>query len=119
VPDLFGGDECAGVACAPCPLFATIEVIDATSGATVGAATATGGTSLGGGAATWTCDLQAAKSACSTFPLQLLPVAFDVTVTAPGYASATVRITPVALASGNCCPSCQVFPVVQVRLAPL
>jgi hypothetical protein len=119
IPDLFGGDECAGEACAPCALFATIEVVDATSGAAIRGAAATGGLSAGGGGVAWTCGLETAKSTCSTFPLQLLPVAFDVHVTAPGYASGTVRITPVAQAAGDCCASCQVFPAVQVRLAPL
>jgi hypothetical protein len=104
-------DSCGNVACAPCPPTATVVVTDAVTGLAVASVAVTGG------GAQWTCFEFAAETVCGSTPPE--GGGFDVDVSAPGYATASVHLAPALQEGGNCCPDCFAYPRVPVRLEPL
>ena len=105
-------DACGNVACAACVPTATLVVRDAQTGLPVA------GVAVTGGGAEWTCVESAGATVCGSTP----PTgagAFDVTVSAPGYAAASAHLAPARQEGGNCCPDCFAYPPVPVPLEPL
>ncbi len=98
--------------CSPCPPLASVLVTDLRTGQPVAAVTVTGGTG------TWTCSEVQGATACVSMQLTGTG-AFDVAVSAPGYATATAHVAIVEQPSGDCCPACGVYAPTPVALTPL
>ncbi len=101
-------EKCAQITCSPCPPIAAVIVTDAQTGLPVS------GTVVTGGDAAWTCAELEGKTKCTSMQLTTTG-AFDVEVTAPGYAPATAHVEQ-ALQPEGCCGACQVYTPASVQL---
>ncbi len=101
---------CAFRNCSPCPPGAVVLVTDARTSQPIP------GTTVTGGDAPWTCTQEQANTVCTSLQLTTTG-AFDVQVSAPGYATATAHVTEV-VRPDDCCPGCQVYTPVSVQLTP-
>jgi hypothetical protein len=111
LPD-FMDDRCSG--CPPCPTpVGTITVTDASSGGAVA------GVSVAGpGAVLVDCSVQASATVCHVF-FQWTG-SFELTVSAPGYASRTVQLTSAGGGTPPCCDgTCPSYGSASVELPPI
>ncbi|ACL64978.1 hypothetical protein A2cp1_1634 [Anaeromyxobacter dehalogenans 2CP-1] len=93
-------EACQDVNCSPCPRSGDLTITDSVSSGVVP------GAAVSGGSVTWACTDAGGATRCTTGTEQLPDAVFSVTVTAPGYVSQDVQLTPVEGAPGKCCAGC-------------
>lgn len=105
-------EACQSVNCSPCPRLGGLTVTDSVNSGVVP------GVTVSGGSVTWTCTETGGVTRCTTGTEQLPDAVVSVTVTAPGYVSQDLQLTPVEGASGACCAGCITYSPSAVALVP-
>ncbi len=107
-------DRCANVRCEPCaPPFVSISVADSVTGGPVDAV------SVSGGSAAWTCAEAERKTKCTPDRFLAGTPPIELTVAAPGYATASTQVVaePAPASSpGECCGPCATYAAAPVAL---